>query len=178
MINYLLKYFGYFAGLVIIQVLVLNNVQFSGYVNPYVYVLFILILPFETPGWLLLVLSFILGFTMDIFPQGIAGAGSTLGIHTASTVLIGYLRPGVLNWINSRGEYEAGTLPGSRDYGFAWYTIYAVILIGIHHFVLFYIEDFSLTQFFHTFLRFLLSFTFTLILVLIWEGFRFRPRLK
>ena len=178
MINNLLKYIAYFAGLVILQVLVLNNIQFSGYINPYVYILFILILPFETPGWLLLIRSFIMGFTIDIFPQGIAGGGSTLGIHTAAAVLTGFMRPTVLSWINSRGEYEAGTQPCAREYGFPWYILYAGILTGIHHFLLFYLEDFSLRHFFHTFIRFLLSLTFTLILIMIWEGFRFTPRLN
>ena len=43
MINRLLKFILYFFGLVLVQILILNNVQLSGYINPYVYVLFILI---------------------------------------------------------------------------------------------------------------------------------------
>ena len=53
--------------LVFFQVYILNNIQFSGAVNPYFYVLFVLLLPFETPGWILLSLAFILGLTIDIF---------------------------------------------------------------------------------------------------------------
>ncbi len=176
--NNIIRYFLYFIVLVLVQVLILNNVQISGYINPYVYVLFILLLPFETPGWLLLMLSFLLGLTIDIFPQGIAGWGSTLGIHTAATVLVAFLRPSVLAWINPRDEYEPGTLPGSSDYGIGWFFLYALILIGIHHFVLFYLEDFSLHHFFHTFFRSVLSLIFTILLVLIWEGFRYRPRIN
>ena len=68
--NRLIKYGLYFLFLILFQVLILNNMQFSGYINPYCYILFILILPFETPGWLLLVLAFILGMIIDVFPQG------------------------------------------------------------------------------------------------------------
>ncbi len=164
--------------LILVQVLVLNNVQLSGYLNPYIYVLFILILPFETPGWMLLLSAFFMGLFIDIFPQGIPGAGDTLGVHTASTVLMAFLRPTVLRWINPRGDYEKGTEPSVKDYGFSWYFLYAVILVGIHHFVLFFLEDFSLLHFLHTFFRFGLSLFFTLLLVFIWEGFRYRPRLS
>ncbi len=176
MINRILKYFAYFIALVLIQVLILNNVQLSGYINPYVYILFILILPFDTPGWLLLLSAFFLGFIIDVFPQGIAGAGTTLGIHTTATVLLAFMRPTVLRWINPRGEYEKGSIPGSRDYGFGWFLLYILILTGIHHFVLFFLEDFSLLHFFHTFFRFILSLSFTILIILILEGFRYSPR--
>ena len=51
-----------FVFLIGIQVLVLNNVLFMNYINPYIYILFILLLPFDTARWLLLVLSFALAF--------------------------------------------------------------------------------------------------------------------
>ena len=55
-----------FVVLVLIQVMILNNIQVSGFINPYMYVLFILLLPFETPNWLLLLLSFFLGLSVDV----------------------------------------------------------------------------------------------------------------
>lgn len=176
--NNIVKYLLHFTLLVLAQVLVLNNVQISGYINPYIYILFILILPFETPGWLLLVLAFTLGMTIDVFPQGIAGMGNTLGVHTAATVLVAFMRPSVLSWINPRHEYEPGTIPGSKDYGIGWFLLYVLILIGMHHFVLFFLEDFNIRHIIHTFFRSILSLIFTLLLVLIWEGFRNRPRIN
>ena len=178
MFNSIVRLVAYFIVLILAQVLVLNNIQLSGYINPYIYVMFILILPFETSGWMLLVSAFFMGLFIDIFPQGIAGSGGTLGIHTFSTVLMAFIRPTVLRWINPRGDYEKGTEPAAKDYGFAWFFLYAGILVGIHHFVLFFLEDFSLMHFFHTFFRFVLSLFFTLLLLLIWEGFRHRPRLN
>jgi hypothetical protein len=56
--NIILKNIIRFVVLVLIQVAILNNIQVSGFVNPYMYILFILLLPFEIPNWLLLVLSF------------------------------------------------------------------------------------------------------------------------
>ena len=74
-----------FVVLVLVQVLVLNHVQFLGFVNPYVYVLFILSLPVRTPRWLTLVLSFGLGMAVDAFAD-------TLGLHAFACVLAGFLR--------------------------------------------------------------------------------------
>lgn len=78
-----------FIVLVLIQVLILNNIEFSGYINPFLYVLFILLLPFETPAWLLLVSGFALGLTVDLFMN-------TPGLHAAATVLTAFVRPFVL----------------------------------------------------------------------------------
>ncbi|MDO8928192.1 MAG: rod shape-determining protein MreD, partial [Bacteroidota bacterium] len=55
------KYTIIFVGLVLLQVLILNNIQFSGFINPYVYILFIMLLPFTIPGYAILGLSFLLG---------------------------------------------------------------------------------------------------------------------
>lgn len=75
------KYAIMFVSLVLVQVLILNNIQFSGFVNPYVYVLFILLLPFTIPGYLLLGLSFLMGISIDIF-------SNTLGLHAAASVFL------------------------------------------------------------------------------------------
>ncbi|NJK85385.1 MAG: hypothetical protein HC906_04860 [Bacteroidales bacterium] len=55
-----------FIILVLLQVFVFNNIHLSGFIVPYIYILFILLLPFETPGWLLLVSAFLLGFSIDV----------------------------------------------------------------------------------------------------------------
>jgi hypothetical protein len=174
MIDQLNRYVFRFLLVILFQVMVLNNVQFSGYINPYFYIWYILVLPFETPGWVLLVSSFLLGLGVDVFPQGLAGNGSSLGTHAAASVLIAFLRPGILRRLNPRDEYEPGTFPDSKNYGILWFVSYALIMIGIHHFVLFFLEDLSLRDILRTLLRIILSGVFTLILILLWEGIRFR----
>ena len=114
MINHLPRYIFNFIFLILIQVTVLNNIQFSGYVNPYLYILFIITLPFETPGWLLLVLGFLTGVTIDIF-------SNTLGMHASATVFMAYLRPFILRAFAPRDEYQPGSLPLMHHYGFSWF---------------------------------------------------------
>lgn len=149
-----------FLILVFLQVFILENINLRGYINPYLYVYFILLLPFETPGWLLLISSFVLGFSIDTFL-------GTLGIHTASSVLMAFSRPLVIKAIPSRKDFEPGMKPSISDLGFLWFFSYSLILILVHHLALFYIEVFRFTDFFNTFLRVVISSFFTLLLVII-----------
>src|SRR4030042_1448311 len=54
------KYLLIFILLILAQVLVFNNIEFSGFMNPYIYVLFVLLLPFNTPKLVQLLSSFAL----------------------------------------------------------------------------------------------------------------------
>jgi len=156
-----------FIVLVLVQILVLNNIQVSGYIVPYFYVLFILLLPFETPGWLLLLSAFALGITVDLFSQ-------TPGMHASATVFMAFLRPWILEMSAPRDGYEPGTFPRLYYYGFQWFLRYTVILVLAHHFVLFYIEVFRFSEFFSTLLRVLLSSLFSVILIVLSQYFIYR----
>jgi rod shape-determining protein MreD len=156
-----------FIVLVLAQILILNNIQVSGYIVPYIYVLFILLLPFETPGWLLLLSGFALGITVDLFTQ-------TPGMHAAACVFMAFLRPSVLEMSAPRDGYEAGTFPRVHYLGFQWFLRYTVILVLAHHFLLFYIEVFRFSEFFSTLLRVLLSSLFSVVLIMLSQYFIYR----
>ena len=141
----LINIFRFFI-IILIQVLLLDNILLSGYLNPYFYILFILLLPFETPRWLLLVIGFLLGIIIDLF-------SNTLGMHTAATVFIAYLRPWALSIFAPRDGYEPESSPRIHFYGLRWFAGYALILTFLHHIVLFYIEVFQFQNFFSTFLK-------------------------
>ncbi len=164
MIKFFSKYLLTFILLVFLQVFILNNIQFSGYINPYIYVLFILALPFETPKWVLLIIAFALGLMIDLF-------SSTVGMHSSATVFMAFLRPYILKVISPRDGYESETLPQLRYYGASWFIRYSAILIFSHHTFLFFIEVFRFSSFFATFARVFLSSIFTIILVLISQYF-------
>lgn len=167
MLNLIINNFLRFILLVLLQVLVLNNIQFSGIVNPYLYVLFILLLPFEIPGWLLLLISFSLGFVIDIFPQGISSSNYLIGLHASASVLMAFLRPFVLRYLSPKEGYEKGTKPQLGYYGFSWFLRYSIFLILPHHLLLFFLEELSFSNFFITISRVIFSLIFTLILVII-----------
>ncbi len=156
-----------FVLLVFFQVLVLNNIQLGGYINPYLYILFILLLPFETPPWMLLLTGFLLGLTIDLFVH-------TPGVHTIATLFMAFSRPYVLDLFAPREGYETGTFPRLYYYGLEWFLKYTLILVFAHHLVLFYVEVFRFSDFFSTFLRVILSTFFSTILVVISQYFVFR----
>ncbi|MDA3821639.1 MAG: rod shape-determining protein MreD [Bacteroidales bacterium] len=156
-----------FFVLILIQVLLLDNVMLGGYLNPYFYILFILLLPFETPRWLILVSGFLLGLSIDLF-------SNTLGMHTAATVFIAFLRPWVLSSNAPRDGYESDTYPRIHYYGLSWFAAYTAILTFLHHFILFYIEAFQFQDFFNTFLRVIISTVLTSVIIIISQYFIFR----
>lgn len=168
MINIYIKNIIRFVVLILLQVLILDNINFGGHVNPYLYVYFILLLPFETSGWLLLISSFLLGFGVDVF-------SGTLGMHAFSSVLMAFFRPVVIKSISSKKDYEAGMSPCIKDLGFQWFFVYSLILILIHHLALFYLEVFRFSDFFNTFLRAIYSVIFTLILVILTQFLFYKP---
>jgi rod shape-determining protein MreD len=165
MINSIFRFGLIFILLILLQLLLFNNIQFSGYVNPYVYIMFILLLPIDIPSWLLLILSFVTGLIIDFF------SGSP-GMHTSATVLAGFVRPYVLRIVSPRDGYESGSDPSMLNYGFRWFFFYALLLVLVHHTALFYLEVFRFAEFFRTMLRVLLSSIFSLTFILLIEFYR------
>jgi rod shape-determining protein MreD len=152
---------------VLVQILIFNNIELGGYLNPYVYTLFILLLPFETPGWVVLISGFLLGFSVDIFSE-------TLGMHTAATVFMAYLRPIALSMVSPRDGYESGSFPRVYYYGFSWFVQYTLILVFAHHTVLFLTELFRFQDVFYVFLRIILSTLFSVLLISLSQYLVFR----
>ncbi|NJM14140.1 MAG: rod shape-determining protein MreD [Bacteroidales bacterium] len=136
---------------VLLQVYVFNNIQFSGLINPYFYILFVLLLPFETPKWLLLISSFLLGLSIDFLSH-------TPGMHAFACVIMAYLRPFVLSVLAPREGYSQGSLPRIGFYGFSWFLKYTLILSLIHHLSLFFVELYTLKFFFSTLFRAIFSY--------------------
>ena len=149
-----------FIVLLLLQVLVFSNISVDGYIYPAFYVYFILLLPFETAGWLLLILSFLMGLGVDFFTN-------SLGINAAASVFTAFLRPGLIRLLKSKKEYEPGITPGIKDLGFMLFFLYAFILISLHHSTLFFIEAFTFKNLLQTFQRIVASSTATLILVML-----------
>lgn len=161
MVSEIIRNIGRFLLLVFLQGLILNDINLlQGMAIPYLYILFLLMLPMETPRWLELILALILGLSIDMFTN-------TIGIHASASVFLAFLRPVYLNAIAPRDGYEFGQQPTISDQGLSWFLKYASVLVLAHHFWLFYVEVYSLKGFFTTFLRVLLSsaFTFTLVLL-------------
>jgi len=154
--------------LVLIQVLIMNKVNFYGFLNPYVYILFILLLPFETPGWLLLLLSFTIGFTVDIF-------SGTLGLHAASAVFAGFVRPAIIKFVGEKPEYDITTQPKLQQMGLKWFLAYALTMTFAHHLFLNLLDVFNFSELWQTLLRVVVSSLFTFLFIMLFE-YIFSPK--
>ena len=123
-----------FSVLMLLQVIVLNHINFTGYVNPYAYLIFILLFPFDASKTLLIFLSFLLGLSVDIFSD-------SGGVHAAACVLVGFLRPMLLKFsFGVSYQYNAVKL---NKVTFKERLLYITLVVFIHHFVLFSLEIFS-----------------------------------
>lgn len=149
-----------FVFLVLIQVFVFNNMNIGGYLNPYIYVLFILLLPINISKSLLLILAFVLGLTIDYF-------GNTLGLHAAATLLMAFARPAVINLFFSNIEFNPGEEPGLSRLKLGGFFRYVFTLVFIHHCTLFLLETFSFNNFLYTLYRIMLSTLLTMLIIFI-----------
>jgi hypothetical protein len=96
-------------------------------------------------------------------------------LHAFATTFVAFIRPGVLGLISPHDGYGSSQSELSiGSYGFNWFFIYSSILVFIHHFVLFFLEVFRITNFFNTFLRILLSSLFSVLFILLFELIRKR----
>ena len=148
-----------FVVLVLLQVLVINHIRLGGYVHPYIYMIFIMLLPFSTPKWQLLVLGFALGLTVDLFT-------GTLGLHAGATTLMAFCRPSIIKLVSGNQKFENITEPNLGQLGGIWFFRYALCMVFIHHLALFFLVLFSFRLIGQVMLRILLSVPVSIFLIM------------
>jgi len=156
--NDVIKYIILFIALILIQVIVLNNVLFWGYINPLLYILFIVIYPLKRDRGLFLFLSFLLGLCIDFFVD-------SGGTNAAATLFIGYIRLPLLKGLLRKSEidfpvFKIIKLPFLRLLSFI------AILTFSHHFIIFSLEYFKFNAIVTIFSRTFLTSFFTIILLI------------
>jgi rod shape-determining protein MreD len=150
-------YFGLlFVFLVFLQVFVLNNILFLGYVNPYLYISFVFFYPLKKNRFVFLLLSFALGLSIDFFSD-------SGGIHAFSLVTISYLRLFFIRVFFNKFEVDYPFFKLNLE-SFGKKFNYIVTLTVLHHFLLFSFANFSFQNMSHVVLNTLYSSVFTLIL--------------
>ncbi len=148
-----------FLLLAILQVFFFNNFMFLGYMNPYVYISFILFLPANISRSYALILAFMLGWTIDIFEN-------SGGVHIAATVLIAYLRPLILRMIGRGQAADSKDLKFS-ELRLASLITYLLLSIFIHHFTISLLEAFNFDYLWIVIRRSLVSSIFSSAFILI-----------
>jgi rod shape-determining protein MreD len=159
-----------FLLLILLQALVIDHIDLAnGWITPYLYVLAILLLPFDTPPWGVLFAGFAGGMLMDLF-------SNTPGLHAGACTIMAFARPYVLRFVAPRDGYDTWRQPTMADMGMAWSVIYCGILVLVHQLWLAYAEVFRMSGFFGTLGRALLSGAATLALILLLQSFGSRAQ--
>jgi rod shape-determining protein MreD len=147
-----------FILLVLFQVLVLNNIEFLGYVNPYLYILFIITLPVKLPKWIAILIAFATGLLIDTF-------SNTHGMHAFAAVLIAFLRTGIIELFITIEEGNNPT-PTFYTFGLNAYIKYVVLMVLIYHMAFFMLEAFSLAHIWLLLTKIVLSSVVTFIMIM------------
>lgn len=146
-----------FVLLMALQVLLLNQLPFGGmYIM--VYPLFILLLPVFTPRVAVVLLAFFTGLLVDWLSNG-------GGLHTASLTAIGFFRSYILDTFQPRSGWDKLAVPTISQQGYTWFFYYSLILFSFHHLFYFFLEVFSLSNFFSTIFKLIFSLLGSLLVV-------------
>ncbi len=147
-----------FILLLAVQVVIFNNFNFLGYINPFPYILFIILYPVNGNKYALLLSSFFLGITMDLF----CNSG---GVHATACLLLAFVRPSIFKFsFGLSYEYQTVRLNDTLTPERFSFILIAVI---IHHLTLFVLEVFTFEYLWDIVLRTIISTIFTLIICIL-----------
>jgi len=159
--------FARIVAIILLQIILFNNISLFNFSIPFMYILCILILPFDINKIALLCIAFVVGFLIDV-------SFTSYGVHIGATLFAAFIRPFVLQLFVPRGGYLIKTKPYLHYYGFVWYFKYAVLIIGFHHFFLYFLYTFSFENFWYFFGYMIVNISVTLLLVIFSQYFVFR----
>ncbi|MCQ2335624.1 MAG: rod shape-determining protein MreD [Paludibacteraceae bacterium] len=153
-----IRYTVMFIVLVLLQAVLFGNIDYFGFICPYVYVLFFIALPIGFNCYGAMGLAFLMGLLIDIF-------SCTPGVHIASTVLLAFVRDYWIKVIlphNELGSVE----PSMSNLGFGNFIKYSLPLVLAHHLILFFAESWSFTDAWFAIVKAVVNAVITMMLIL------------
>lgn len=147
-----------FVIFIVLQVVLFKNIGYYNLATPFPYILIILLLPPGISNFMLYLIAFVTGLTVDAFYD-------SLGIHAAACVALAWFRilfHRVTLEVEARQSFQT---PTWGDLGSKWYFSYVLLGIFSHHSILFMVEVFSFQNFGYTLLSILLSTLMTFIVI-------------
>jgi rod shape-determining protein MreD len=140
------------------QLIIFNNINLFGYINPFPYILFVILFPVNGNKQLLIISSFLLGITMDLF-------SNSGGVHTTACLILAYARPSIFKF--SFGvSYEYQTIKINDSLTSERFS-FLLVSVVIHHLTLFILEVFQLSFLWDILLRTIIGTLFTLLICIL-----------
>ena len=147
--------------LLFLQSFLLNNINLFGFINPNLYLLFIIIYRLDGNPTLLIIIGFVMGLLLDLLTQGSGG-------HTVATLTIAFLRLSIIKFsFGVNYDVPMGMIKGSL---LRQRLLYFMLMVVIHHLVLYSIVYFSFDNIIIILKNTLFTSFFTFIMVFISLG--------
>lgn len=153
---------GMLVVLSLLQVLFLNRIALFGYVTPLLYIWMIVRFDSSMSRVSVLLWSFFLGLTIDIF-------SGTPGLNAASSLLLAMFQPGLLKLFVQFDRHET-VVPSSLTMGGRQFAGYALILVSLHHTAYFILRSIPLCDWSVLVLKIIFSALLTFIFMLVMES--------
>ncbi|MBN3521464.1 rod shape-determining protein MreD [Algoriphagus lutimaris] len=153
----------------LVQILFLKNLALFGIAFCFLYLVGILSLPFQIREIPLLLISFGVGLTIDVFYD-------TLGLHASAATLLAFLRPLWLKIIRPNGGYDDSTQPTLQEMGLGWFISYSLPLTFAFCLLFFTADQWGSGAFLGILNKSLFSSIFTVLLAIIVQLLFFKRR--
>jgi len=170
MSDWRIKQIGLFILLVFLQVVLLNKIHLFGYAVPLLYIYFILRFPVNANRNVVLLLSAVMGLTLDLF-------GYTLGLNLLACTVVGFMRYYLLKLFAPKDLF-ASDEPSIRSFGKNLYFRYLSSMVLLHQIVLFSAESVSLLDPLRLFFRIVGSSIITIAILYAYENINFEGHRK
>jgi rod shape-determining protein MreD len=150
----------------LLQVLLFDQLQLWGACHPYIYLLCLLMMPITLSPIVDMLIGAGIGLIMDVFCN-------SLGIHTASCILIMFLRPYLLGVIlNDKDRLNEQV--SLRAIGMEAFIKYTVTLVLIHHLTVFSLAAWSWHHIGFVLLETLVSSAITIFVIIGYNILKYR----
>ncbi|MCM1150818.1 MAG: rod shape-determining protein MreD [Alistipes sp.] len=143
---------------VLLQIFLFDNLSVSIYLNPLIYIAFVLLLPVDAVPVAVLLAGLLMGATMD-FLMG------TAGINTIATLLLAFVRQPLLSSLYGRDDLRDGGIPSPERLGHHVFLKYLIVLVLVHHTLFFVLEALSWSHLLRTAVRIVASGSVTVAAV-------------
>lgn len=152
---------GRFIVLLLVQGLLLTNtVIYGGKAQVFLYLLFIIMLPFRISPILAMSVSFLMGLGVDMFYD-------SPGLHASAATFVAFVRPYFIRYLTPREDYDINDQPNISSMGLLWFLSFSAILISLHSIWLFFLEAFGFGHFTLTMIKVLATSALTLTISVI-----------
>ncbi len=160
------KQFGRYLLIMMLQVLLFDQLQLWGACHPYIYVLCLLMMPITLPHHVDMGIGAIAGIIMDIFCN-------SLGVHMASCVMLMFIRPYILGVIVSDKD-RLNEQISLRAIGMGAFVKYIVILVLLHHLMVFSLAAWSWSHIGFILVETAISSIITILVIIGYNALRYR----